>query len=46
MTNLYGTTPALVNTFGNQVQNQQQMGMQAQQNKNNFKYQTINAMRR
>lgn len=38
MTNLYGTTPALVNTFGNQVQNSQQMAMtaaqQRQQNKN------------
>lgn len=32
MTSLYGTTPALVNTFGNQVQNAQQMAQNQRRN--------------
>jgi hypothetical protein len=37
MTSLYGTTPALVNTFGNQTQNNQQMtNQQRQQTSNNL----------
>lgn len=38
MTSLYGTTPALVNTFGNQVQNNQQLQETRRQNSQNNRY--------
>ncbi len=37
MTSLYGTTPALVETFGNQVANQSQQNQNAVRNKQNYK---------
>ena len=46
MTNLYGTTPALVNTFGNQVANQSSQTQNAVQNKQNYKSNVIGSMSR
>lgn len=46
MTSLYGTTPALVNTFGNQAQNNQQMNQQQNYQRSNSLNQTLNAVRR
>lgn len=46
MTSLYGTTPALVNTFGNQVANQSNQTQNAVQNKQNYKSNVIGSMSR
>lgn len=46
MTSLYGTTPALVNTFGNQVANQSAQTQNAVQNKQQYKMGTIGTMGR
>lgn len=46
MTSLYGTTPALVNTFGNQVANQSAQTQNAVQNKQGYKSNILGSMRR
>lgn len=46
MTSLYGTTPALVNTFGSQVANQSGQTQNAVRNKQNYKANVIGSMRR
>lgn len=46
MTSLYGTTPALVNTFGSQVANQSQQTQNAVQNKQQYKSNIVNRMSR
>lgn len=46
MTSLYGTTPALVNTFGSQVANQSQQNQNAVQNKQQYKSNVVNTMSR
>lgn len=46
MTSLYGTTPALVNTFGNQTQNNQQMQNQQRQQTSSNLNNTLDAVRR
>jgi len=46
MTSLYGTTPALVNTFGNQVESQSNQTQNAVRNKQNYKSNVIGSMSR
>jgi hypothetical protein len=46
MTSLYGTTPALVNTFGNQVANQSGQTQNAVQNKQRYKTNIVSSMGR
>jgi len=46
MTNLYGTTPALVETFGGQVANQSSQTQNAVKNKQNYKSNVIGSMGR
>ena len=46
MTSLYGTTPALVSTFGSQVANQSAQTQNAVQNKQNYKANVVRGMSR
>ena len=46
MTSLYGTTPALVETFGSQVANQSQQNQNAVRNKQNYKMAGVGAAMR
>lgn len=46
MTSLYGTTPALVNTFGSQVANQSNQNQNAVAQKQNYKSNVIGSMSR